>query len=347
MKKIILLKCLLITLIAQAQNVTIPDANFKAALLAHSTKIDTNDDGEIQITEAEVVTILSVGLSNISDLTGIEAFTNLTTLRANNNNLTSVNLSQNTKLEVLVLSYNKLTALNLFYNTKLTLIALQSNELTFLNVSNLSELTSLDCSINKLTSINTAFATSLTNLQLWQNQLTGLNISNNKALITLYIGDNKLTSLDITPNTSIVNLSVFKNNFTALNLKNGKNDQFPSNFSVDQNPNLNCVEVDNKVYSDANWGKDAHTMFSENCATASVEDLKLTDFSIYPNPSTHIINIKTLNKIKEAVIYSILGDKVLHTNTQNIDISKLNRGIYLIKVTTTDDKVGVKRFVKK
>ena len=54
--------------------VYIPDANFKAKLIALG--VDTNTDGEIQFSEALVPTVLDVSNSNIADLTGIEAFTN-------------------------------------------------------------------------------------------------------------------------------------------------------------------------------------------------------------------------------------------------------------------------------
>lgn len=39
--------------LVQAQNVYIPDSSFKAALVSNSS-INTNGDGEIQVTEAQV-----------------------------------------------------------------------------------------------------------------------------------------------------------------------------------------------------------------------------------------------------------------------------------------------------
>ena len=67
--------------IINAQNVNIPDANFKSYLLANSG-INTNSDSEISIAEAQAFTgeLLINGLS-ISDLTGIEAFVNITRFR--------------------------------------------------------------------------------------------------------------------------------------------------------------------------------------------------------------------------------------------------------------------------
>ena len=55
------------------------------------------------------------------------------------------------------------------------------------------------------------------------------------------------------------------NQLSTLNLKNGNNTKLTSvNFI--NNPNLTCIQVDNKAYSDANWSnKDASTSYSENC----------------------------------------------------------------------------------
>jgi hypothetical protein len=60
--------------VAYTQNVTIPDANFKAALVNNSI-INTNMDTEIQITEASAFNgMIDVSGLGITDLTGIEAF---------------------------------------------------------------------------------------------------------------------------------------------------------------------------------------------------------------------------------------------------------------------------------
>lgn len=72
--------------------VNIPDANFKAKLI--QLGVDTNNDGEIQYSEAALKTgTLYVSGSNITDLTGLEAFVNITGLNCNGNNLTEVDVS--------------------------------------------------------------------------------------------------------------------------------------------------------------------------------------------------------------------------------------------------------------
>ncbi|MFP9099921.1 T9SS type A sorting domain-containing protein [Flavobacterium sp. RHBU_24] len=91
MKKITLLLLLLITGAINAQIVNIPDADFKYYLAHYNysnySVIDTNGDGEIQLSEAEAVQVLTIVIAfgyndeyQIHDLTGLEAFVNLTEL---------------------------------------------------------------------------------------------------------------------------------------------------------------------------------------------------------------------------------------------------------------------------
>ena len=72
--------------IANSQIVDIPDQHFKDRLIDHDPVIDTNGDGEIQLSEAETFYgILDVSGSSsepgeIQDLSGIESFININTL---------------------------------------------------------------------------------------------------------------------------------------------------------------------------------------------------------------------------------------------------------------------------
>lgn len=75
---------------ASAQIVNIPDANFKAKLIASG--VDTNTDGEIQESEALSITGLYLDSANISSLEGIQSFSNVTSLRCSENPLTEMNL---------------------------------------------------------------------------------------------------------------------------------------------------------------------------------------------------------------------------------------------------------------
>jgi Leucine-rich repeat (LRR) protein len=107
-------------------------------------------------------------------------------------------------------------------------------------------------------------------LNCYSNQLSAIDVSNNIALDTLSCNSNKLITLDISKNINLKRLNCSNNKLESLNLKNGNNLNLEITNSISRflyNPNLACIQVDNKAYSDENWSniKDATTSYSENC----------------------------------------------------------------------------------
>ena len=134
MKKITLL-VLLITGMASAQIVNIPDANFKNRLI--TLGVDADMDGEIQASEAAAVTgTLNLSGNNIADLTGIEAFINITVLNSNQNMLTSLDVSSNTALLELRCVQNQIATLNVSANLNLQILEAWGNPLDDIDLIN-------------------------------------------------------------------------------------------------------------------------------------------------------------------------------------------------------------------
>jgi uncharacterized repeat protein (TIGR01451 family) len=271
----------------QAQMVNIPDANFKAALLSNYIVIDTNGDGEIQVSEATAYHYsLDVSWKNISDLTGIEEFINLTSLDCYNNQLTSLDLSNNTSLYDLHCEVNQLTSLNISNNTSLTAVCAYYNQLTSLDVSTNTFLTNLDCDYNQLTNLDVSNNTALYLLSCSYNHLIDIELSANDSLVVIECDNNQLTNLDVSVipnlqnlicnnnllinldlsnNTSLINLLCYANQLTSLNLRNGNNINMDTIYA-DNNPNLTCIQVDDAIYSSNNWIYfDSDASFGENC----------------------------------------------------------------------------------
>jgi len=155
--------------------------------------------------------ITSIDLSNNSKLE---------ILSCGSNQLTSLDLSKNSGLIMLYCGSNQLTSLDLSNNSKLETLYCGSNKLTSLDLSNNSGLTSLDCNSNKLTSLDLSNKSGLTYLACRYNQLTSLDLSNNSKLETLDCGSNQLTSLDLSNNSGLTNLSCGSNQLTSLDLSN-------------------------------------------------------------------------------------------------------------------------------
>ena len=198
--------------------VNIPNTNFKAALLAISG-LDANSDGEIQCAEALTLTgTLNVSSKSISNLTGIEAFTNITTLNCSSNSLTSLDVSANTALHNLNCSSNSLTSLDISHNTALNYLYCSYNSLTSLDVHLNTALIFLYCDNISITSLNVAANTALTSLSCNNNSLTSLDVHLNTALTSLSCHHNSLTSLDVAVNTALNNLVCNHNSLTSFNV---------------------------------------------------------------------------------------------------------------------------------
>ena len=86
MKTILLFISVFLSVSLFGQNVYIPDAKFKAYLVGNP-EINTNGDSEIQESEANIYDGRILVSRQISDLTGIEAFTALTHLNCQFNSL--------------------------------------------------------------------------------------------------------------------------------------------------------------------------------------------------------------------------------------------------------------------
>jgi Leucine-rich repeat (LRR) protein len=146
--------------------VQIPDSNFLNALI--ELGVDTNGDGIISTAEAEAVISLDVSDNSISDMTGIEKFVNLDTLKCYSNQLTSLDFSNNTALIDLWCSGNQLTTLDVSNNAALKHLVCTDNQLTSLIFSDNNALNYLFCDNNQLSTLDISNNTALERLSLSQ-----------------------------------------------------------------------------------------------------------------------------------------------------------------------------------
>ena len=153
MKKIAILFIVLLTSsFVFAQNTYVPDDKFEQALI--DLGYDTTLDDSVVTANISGVTTLDVSEKEISDLTGIEAFSALTSLECWSNKITSLDMTANTALTNLNCWNNKLTSLDVSKNTALDYLSLYKNQLTSLDLSQNIKLKVLYVSENKLTSLN-------------------------------------------------------------------------------------------------------------------------------------------------------------------------------------------------
>ncbi|GAA4066589.1 T9SS type A sorting domain-containing protein [Flavobacterium cheonanense] len=273
---------------AGAQIINFPDANFKARLLAASpsndiastetpygfgsvgsySTIDTNGDGEIQVSEASAIKYLSVTFASISNLDGINSFINLLFLRCSNNSLTNLNVSGLTNLLFLRCSNNSLTSLNVSGMPNLEIFDCSINPLTSLNVSGLTNLQRLYCHSNSLTSLNVSGLTNLEELKCQSNSLTSLNVSGLTNLQELFCYNNELTDLNVSGLSNLVSLSCSNNSLTSLNVSSLTNLQ-AFNCGFNQLTSINVSGL--------------YNLYALGCSNNSLTSLNVNGFSNFSN----------------------------------------------------------------
>ena len=335
---------------ADAQNVNIPDANFKAYLVGN-TAINTNGDTEIQFSEATAFTG-AINCSNLSiaDLTGIEAFTGLTQLYCADNQLTAIDISSCTNLLDFRCQENQLTALDITNNINLTSLYCYDNNLTSLDVSANVDLTELYCSVNQITSLDVSVNVNLTTLHFNSNQITSIDVSTNINLTLLYFTNNQLTSVDASTNASLTHFRCIGNQLTRINVANGNNNNV-IDFVTIGNPNLTCIQVDDVAYSTTNWANvDATSSFSLNCFfPVSTSKLEKIATKIYPNPVQNQLFFELENEAITAITILDFSGKVVqsiaNTTAKSINVANLPQGIYVLSISTKNG-MSTNRFIK-
>lgn len=266
-----------------AQIVNIPNSNFRNALLnsncvdidgdqSGDVPADFNNDGQIQVSEAESVIGLVVKDLNISSLQGIQSFKNLEFLYCSDNPLTSIDLSQNTELvtfwcarafltqidvsqspnlENFRVSNNLISTINLTQSQNLNYIDLTGNNLTTLDVTQNIELIQLDCSDNNLTSLDLSANVNLESIWCSGNPLTTLDTSHNVLLRQLACAGTPITNFDVSENVNLEYLIVFSGELTHIDVTNNPALTFLditfneiSSLDLSQNPLLIALNAD-------------------------------------------------------------------------------------------------------
>lgn len=215
MKKILPLLIAFFSITIQSQVIDIPDANFKTALLDFG--VDTNNDGEIEVSEAIAITELDFYFKDITSLVGISFFKNLTKLIIHSNDIESLDLTELVNLEYLDTNYaSELKELKLPESYNLKTLYCSDNKLTHLDLTNLTNLEILDCSNNELIELD---LTNLTNLEILgcsNNELIELDLTNNSKIISLNCNFNNLEKLEISNLVDIEILDIGYNNFDTI-----------------------------------------------------------------------------------------------------------------------------------
>ncbi|TPG44467.1 T9SS type A sorting domain-containing protein [Flavobacterium pectinovorum] len=248
MKTKLLLLLLLANFSIYAQNTVIPDINFENKLI--SLGIDSGvADGQVLTNNISGIKSVDVSNSSITNLTGIQDFIALTTLKCDDNPLTSVNISSNLALKDISFTNTKITSINLsanidleraiFIRTPLASIDISANiNLTELNISpggftegqdgpgnitNLDlshnpNLKILNCSYHRIINLDLSLNPLLEVLNCGGNKETNLDLSKNTALTNLNLSNSFLPTIDLAANVNLTTLSIYDSHMVSIDL---------------------------------------------------------------------------------------------------------------------------------
>lgn len=209
----------------------IPDAALKAYLV---NNYDDDGDEEISIVEADNITMVNCSGKGVTDLTGLEACTNLVTLNCSNNNITTINLPNLKQLRTLTCNDNPIEYINLDNCVALEYLNLQgvtTNAIsgTAITLDNYTQADNFYFTIKntKFTSFTAKNSATVATLEFY-GEFTDVAVTDNTALTSLVFyspavnatlsGNSVLEGVDVSELTSLELLDVQKCNLQSLDV---------------------------------------------------------------------------------------------------------------------------------
>jgi Leucine-rich repeat (LRR) protein len=251
------------------------DANGNVVALGASNSMGNGaaNDDYVFTNRINTVTNLQVPGLSISDMSGIEDFAALKLLYIYQNQLTSINVSQNvlleefaafdnaiigsldftsnTALSKLYLRDNQITDISVINNTLLTILQLTNNSnINLLDVSNNINLEKLQVGGTNISNLNIETNVLLSTLNIWGTGLTTLNISKNILLEYLSTGSTQIPTIDLSQNTILKQIQTGYGALSSIDLSNAPllelfylHSSTLKNIDLSGNPNLIDVNL--------------------------------------------------------------------------------------------------------
>lgn len=105
---------------------------------------------------------------------------------------------------------------------------------------------------------------------------------------------------------------------------------------------------DLKIYNRVLTQAEINNLYTNNSILSSEnfisQNLKAT---IYPNPTSDNFLIEMEDEVKSVEIYSIHGNKVMTSNSKDINVSNLSKGMYLVKIEGSNNAVSTQKLIIK
>ncbi len=304
---------------------TFPDEYFRNWILSQSYGLDKKLTPE-EIADVKKIQIPStVDAGKITDIKGIEYFTEITYL-STNGKLTSLDVSKNTKLTKLYCDGAQLTRLDLSYNPDLIELDCCGNQLTGLDLKNNTKLKILFCWSNQLTSIDVSRCAQLSNFQCYSNQLTQINVGNNTSLRFFDCHNNPISKLDVSNISGLETLRCYRTNITKLIVANNKalkdlqcgNTQLKT-LELDNNTALEILKIDETPMTAIDLSKNT------NLKTLSFKKSLFTSLNLSNNTAIEYIYGDSSSKLQKIDLGNNTALRCLYCSNcdlAGLDVSK-------------------------
>ncbi|WP_272832581.1 T9SS type A sorting domain-containing protein [Gilvibacter sediminis] len=286
---------------ASAQYTAIPDPNFEQWLL--DAGIDSEGTLDGQILTSDALSVVEIEITN-----------------SDNNIFNFAGIQDFGNLESFTAGFTDCIEINFGALPNLHTILLNIND--------------------QLETIDLSGCPQLENLMIESNNILSLDLSSNLQLSNLSCSLNSIQVLDLRLNTLLTRVICNFNSLVSLDLRNGNNTSITS-FNSTNNPDLECIFVDDPAYSEANWTNvDATSNFVSNeaeCKALSISDFQELQLVIYPNPVSTFFEIDNKNslELERLELYDMGGKLVKKFNAQmsTFSVFGLKKGIYFLKIT--------------
>lgn len=321
---------LLFPIFSFSQIINIPDPVLKSYLAGpgYGYHLDTNGDGEVSQQEAlglinfTTFTYYVGGVSNVTDFTGLEYFTNLQTIYILLNQATSLNLNNLLNLRELTISgFNTTGTLNpIYYSPIVNLnvngcVALEKISLNLSSVQNLDLTTNIAlkkfyAGETKLETVNfnglpnlekVEILNNITNYFTFYGQLQTATFGGNTALtyVDIRVQPN-LQFLDFTGASNLKNLYCRYTGITTLNIQNLSNLVYVecNNNQIAQLDLLGLVNLET-LHCEYNQIDSLDFTGANNLVLAYCNNNLIEELFVSPEANSHLVYVDcSFNKIK-------------------------------------------------
>ncbi len=127
------------------------------------------------------------------------------------------------------------------------------------------------------------------------------------------------------------------NNSNIFKLGTGVGGELNFNGAIDDLKIFNYVLTDTQISN----------LYTNNVLSSSDFNQNNLKVAMYPNPVNDILSIDIENEIKSVEIYNIQGQRVIKSNSKQIETSSLNSGIYMVRIEDTNGGIATQKLIKK